>query len=323
MSNKYNVFTSDVTDESTYQDLVYPRNLACVKQGATAYVVVDSKLVKSEKKVKDCPLFYDDTEFYVMNDDSGKDTWGGVTTTGIYTVDTLITPEKQLVINQTKKEAEQLKEVIDEIDNPPTPSFNITNVYFKLSKQDAILTAIGDNLPQNDKYSWNIHPVNDGKIETKVIESDGPVLTILNSKYDGYPSQIRDYLNQTAVTITVNGKTFTDIALEIQPINITYSAKQTIYTFNTSDIEDDGSEGWWWAFRLYADEDFEKEPVAAATVDSQNGASYSSAIINADTNQQHQEFLNAANAHPEYIIVVDISSQNGFQSDGNICHKES
>ena len=320
MPNKYNFFTSNASEESTYQNLVYPRNLACVKQGAISYVVVDSKFVKSDKKLKDCPLFYDDTEFYVMNDDSGKDTWGGVTTTGIYTVDTLITPEKQLVINQTKKEAEQLKEVIDEIDNPPTPSFNITNVYFKLSGQDGVLTAIGDNLPQNAKYSWNIHSAN-RKPEPLVLQSDGPVLTILDEQHQGYPSQIRDYLNQTAVTITVNGKTFTDIALETQPINIIYSAKETTYTFNTSDIEDDGSEGWWWAFRLYADED-SKEPVAAATVDSQNGASYSSAIINAE-NQQHQEFVNAANAHPEYIIVVDISSQNGFSVGEIVCHKES
>lgn len=140
MPNKYKIFTSNASEESTYQNLVYPRNLACVKQGAISYVVVDSKFVKSDKKLKDCPLFYDDTEFYVMNDDSGKDTWGGVTTTGIYTVDTLITPEKQLVINQTKKEIEVLEEVSKEIDNSTPSPVAIEEPYktnlFYLVKED-------------------------------------------------------------------------------------------------------------------------------------------------------------------------------------------
>ena len=115
MSDKYNSMTKPLAEESTYQMLVEGRNQKCKQEGATEYTVVDSKLVEDNGIIRDCPLFFDSTEFYNLNDPSKDDTWGGQTTTAIYTIDTLATPSSKEKIQNKNKELNQLNETIKKV----------------------------------------------------------------------------------------------------------------------------------------------------------------------------------------------------------------
>lgn len=115
MSDKYESLKKDLAKESSYQMLVEPRNKECAEKGATQYVVIDSKLVEVNGLKRDCPLFYDTEEFYNLNDPTTNDTWGGQTTTAIFTFNTLENPEELKKLKDDKKRKEQLQHAIDSL----------------------------------------------------------------------------------------------------------------------------------------------------------------------------------------------------------------
>lgn len=117
MQDKYGSLKKDLAKESTYQMLVEGRNKECAKKGAVQYTVIDSKTVECDGKKKDCPLFFDTDEFYCLNDPTDNDTWGGVTTTGIFTFNTLETSVDLKKIKETIKQKEQLKHAIENLDD--------------------------------------------------------------------------------------------------------------------------------------------------------------------------------------------------------------
>lgn len=158
MGDKYKALTKEVFRDSTYQLLVEPRNKECAKRGATQYTVVDSKIVENNNDKKDCPLFFDSDEFYNLNDPTNDDTWGGQTTTAIYTINTLETPDSLNKIIADNKHKQQLKEAIEALENGDTPKeISITGVSYAIDAQEVItLTLSGSNLDETETYQWAI-----------------------------------------------------------------------------------------------------------------------------------------------------------------------
>jgi hypothetical protein len=133
MQDKYGSLKKDLAKESTYQMLVDGRNKECAKKGAIQYKVIDTKYVEVDENKKDCPLFYDTEEFYCLNDPTDDDTWGGVTTTAIFTINTLETPEKLKKLTDNKKRKEQLQHAIDSLDDGEEPGLgSITSNPFSI-----------------------------------------------------------------------------------------------------------------------------------------------------------------------------------------------
>ena len=171
MQDKYGSLKKDLAKESTYQMLVEGRNKECAKKGATQYTVIDTKTVECNDNKKDCPLFYDTDEFYCLNDPTDNDTWGGVTTTGIFTIDTLATPESEAKIADKNKRKEQLQHAIEALDAEESDGgddggdddddqhpISITGInYASDNETKAItLTLVGENLDDAETYQWSI-----------------------------------------------------------------------------------------------------------------------------------------------------------------------
>lgn len=141
MQDKYHSLTKNIFRDSTYQMLVEPRNKALEKIGAVYYDVVNSKLVEHDGMKKDCPIFYDTTEFHTINDRTDDDTWGGQTTTDIVTFDPLMSQEQiEAKKQQNKQEAflDQMIKVIDE-EQPDEPE-NVYSTTFLASNNWEIVT---------------------------------------------------------------------------------------------------------------------------------------------------------------------------------------
>lgn len=183
MQDKYHSLKKDLSKESTYQMLVEPRNKECAKRGATQYTVVDSITVESDGQKKDCPLFYDSDEFYNLNDPTDNDTWGGQTTTAIYTINTLETPESLNKVLSDNKQKKQLQDAIDALeDNPEPGELSITGVNYAINAQETItLTLVGENLDEAGEYQWSIK-VDEESSVTRT--STGTSLEITNSGDD-------------------------------------------------------------------------------------------------------------------------------------------
>lgn len=166
MQDKYGSLKKDLAKESTYQMLVESRNKECAKKGATQYTVVDTKTVACEDNKKDCPLFFDTEEFYCLNDPTDNDTWGGVTTTGIFTLDTLATPESEARIAEANKRKDQLQHAIEALEESEDggeeggddeKEISITGVTYAIDDEQKItLTLVGENLDETKEYQWSI-----------------------------------------------------------------------------------------------------------------------------------------------------------------------
>ncbi len=158
MQDKYNSLKKELSKESTYQMLVEPRNKECAKRGATQYTVVNSIAVEFNGQKKDCPLFYDSDEFYNLNDPTDDDTWGGQTTTAIYTINTLETPDSLKRVVAENKQKQQLKDAIDALESGDNPGeLSITGVSYAIDAQETItLTLSGSNLEETETYQWSI-----------------------------------------------------------------------------------------------------------------------------------------------------------------------
>lgn len=158
MQDKYNSLKKELSKESTYQMLVEPRNKECAKRGATQYTVVNSIAVESNGQKKDCPLFYDSDEFYNLNDPTDDDTWGGQTTTAIYTINTLETSDSLKRVVAENKQKQQLKDAIDALESGDNPGeLSITGVSYAIDAQETItLTLSGSNLEETETYQWSI-----------------------------------------------------------------------------------------------------------------------------------------------------------------------
>lgn len=115
--DKYGSFQKDLAAESSYQMLVDPRNKECAKKGAIQYKVIDSIAVEDQSNGlrRDCPLFYESDEFYNLNDPTNDDTWGGQTTTAIYTLNTLSTSETESIVLEKNKYIKQLKNAVESL----------------------------------------------------------------------------------------------------------------------------------------------------------------------------------------------------------------
>lgn len=133
MQDKYNSLKKDLAKESSYQMLVDPRNRECAEKGATQYTVVNSKLVEVNGKKSDCPLFYDTDEFYNLNDPTDNDTWGGQTTTAIFTFGVGLTDEQNKKIISDKKWKDQLQHAISSLESgggdDPSEDYIISNAF--------------------------------------------------------------------------------------------------------------------------------------------------------------------------------------------------
>jgi hypothetical protein len=167
MQDKYNSLKKDLFKDSTYQMLVEGRNKECAKKGATQYTVVDTKTVECDGKKKDCPLFFDTDEFYCLNDPTDNDTWGGVTTTGIFTLNTLETPESLKKIVDENKLKAQLQHAIDALEesedggddsgDDDEKEISITGVTYAIDAEQKItLSLTGENLDETKEYQWSI-----------------------------------------------------------------------------------------------------------------------------------------------------------------------
>lgn len=181
MQDKYNSLKKDLSKESTYQMLVEPRNKECAKRGSTQYTVIDSITVESDGQKKDCPLFYDSDEFYNLNDPTDNDTWGGQTTTAIYTINTLETPESLNKVLSDNKHKKQLQDAIDALGGE-SGELSITGVNYAIDAQEIItLTLVGENLDEAGEYQWSIK-VDEEAAVTKT--STGIALEITNEGAD-------------------------------------------------------------------------------------------------------------------------------------------
>lgn len=119
----------------------------------------------------------------------------------------------------------------------PGDQWVINNIYYQSVDEDAVLTAVGENLPENATYIWDISGGKESSFEP--LTSTGPQLYISGSEHPDYCAELQSNVpaGYMTATVTINEESTDPITiLRIEEgTKAYYSIKNNLFRFTVID----------------------------------------------------------------------------------------